>query len=303
MSGYSGVKLLRETYTLSNLHGIRVKASGRPDTYSPAKLIRHSHAILFAEGYTFVRIDHVRVRGRRFYADVYHFTSPPPASSSSVSHPRNARAFSDFRSRTVPVHTMIRHTCPVEEGSPSVEEDRKLVRTCYECVKRPVSQRLPMASPIPWYSALSVHRPLKTRYGFGLRPSLSLRQDRWGLSLGPSRRPPCIAVSISSQEMHRCCIGSRKRPRVVERGPPGTRRTPSAAADSFGGEPLRENTKRLPASKGRIKGTEGPVYLCEKYIHASTNFCGGEEQSCLRDLRRPIDRTDRSLRAHWLDTA
>ncbi|CAL1676255.1 unnamed protein product [Lasius platythorax] len=69
------------------------------------------------------------------------------------------------------------------------------------------------------------------------------------------------------------------------------------------GGPLRENTKRLPASKGRIKGTEGPVYLCEKYIHASTNFCGGEEQSCLRDLRRPIDRTDRSLRDHWLDTA
>jgi len=55
-SGYSGVKLLRESYALESP---RDPCRSQPDT--PGGLIRHSHAILFAEGYTFVRIGHVRV--------------------------------------------------------------------------------------------------------------------------------------------------------------------------------------------------------------------------------------------------
>lgn len=59
-SGYSGAKLLRETYTLESPRDpCRSRRRGRPDT--PSGLIRHSHAILFVEGYTFVRIGQVRV--------------------------------------------------------------------------------------------------------------------------------------------------------------------------------------------------------------------------------------------------
>jgi len=54
--------------TLSNLHGIRVETGGRPDT--PGELIRHSHAILFVEGYTFVRIGHVRVGSDDFMISI-----------------------------------------------------------------------------------------------------------------------------------------------------------------------------------------------------------------------------------------
>lgn len=79
------MKLLRE-----NLHSRISTGSvrGSPDILSlslPSPLffslflrdglIRYSHAILFAEGYTFVRIGHVRDAGRRFYANVYHFAS------------------------------------------------------------------------------------------------------------------------------------------------------------------------------------------------------------------------------------
>jgi len=214
-------------------------------------------------------------RGRRFYADVYHFTSPPPASSSSVSHPWRARV---SRLPFALVRTMIRHTCPVVEF---VEEDRKPVRTCYECVNRPA---LNDCRWLPWYPA-ALPRASTIKNSVPFRLVLRYRAVRIN-EARDATQDACIAVSISSQEtalLHRL----ERRIDVIERGP--TWHAQSPICDGRFNRGLRENTKRLPASKGRTKGTRDPVSLSEKYIHASTNFCGGETRSCLGE------RADRSI--------
>lgn len=98
-SGYSGVKLLRETYTLE---------SPRDPADTPGGLIRRSHAILFAEGYTFVRIGHVRVE-----SDDFMQTSI----ISRRRHRRLRRVLLTPTTRSFPEFpfSVIRYTCPVKE--------------------------------------------------------------------------------------------------------------------------------------------------------------------------------------------
>lgn len=83
-SGYSGVKLLRETYTLESSRD--PCRSRRPVRYSWRVNTPFTRDII--RGRLHIRAHWSRsCRVRRFYADVYHFTSPPSASSSSISHP------------------------------------------------------------------------------------------------------------------------------------------------------------------------------------------------------------------------
>lgn len=90
---------------------------------------------------------------------------------------------------------------------------------------------------------------------------------------------------------HRCCIGSRG-PRVIERGPPGTRRAPICGGRFIRG--LRENTKCLPAPDGRTKA--GPRARCPraKNIFTRRRISAVAKRPCLRADRS----SGRSLRAH-----
>lgn len=263
--------------TLSNLYGIRVKASGRPDTYSRHKLIRHSHAILFAEGYTFVRIGHVRVGADDFMP------------TSIILRRRRRRLRRVFLTPGVRVFPTSVRACtyddtPYVSGRGVRRADalsRKTgnsLRTCYECVNRPATNDCSWASPIPWYPALSVLRPLKTRYGFGL--VLRYRTVRINEAWAATQNG-MMYRGLDQLTGNSVVASAREENRVIERGPPGTRRGPSAASDPFGAS-VRTRGAYLPR-RGAQKEPEGPVSLCEKYIHASTNFCGGETRSCLRD--------------------
>lgn len=66
--------------------------------HTPGKLIRHSHAILFAEGYTFVRIGHVRVGADDFTPTSIILRRRRRRLRRTFLTP-GARAFPDFRSR------------------------------------------------------------------------------------------------------------------------------------------------------------------------------------------------------------
>jgi len=249
-SGYSGVKLLCETYTLESP---RDPCRNWPDT--PGGLIRRSHAILFAEGYTFVRIGHVRVESdgfmqtsiilrRRHRRLRWVFLIPPPPPPSLM------RPF--FK---LPFH------CTHEKiGVQMLCRRRQEARTYVLGVREPTNRR-----SSPSYEALSVLRLLKTRYGL----VLSRRQDRRSLGRHAERRVSRFR-SVPSQGtplLH--WLGRISR--IVERGPPGTRRAPSAAVDSFGASVRTPSAYLL-----RTKEAKSLVSACEKYIHASTNFGGGE---------------------------
>jgi len=92
--GVSRSETITRSRALSNFHAGEIRAGTERPRYSSGDLIRRSHAILFAEGYTFVRTARVLVSGGGegggesaddFNADVYHFASPPSASSSRIS--------------------------------------------------------------------------------------------------------------------------------------------------------------------------------------------------------------------------
>lgn len=104
---------------------------------------------------------------------------------------------------------------------------------------------------------------------------------------GPPRRAPCIAVSIGSpRREHRCCIGLRGS-RVIERGPPGTRKAPSAAADSFGASVRTRSAYLL-----RTGAQKGPRARCPraKNIFTRRRISAVAKRPCLR-----ADRAGRSI--------
>lgn len=89
------MKLLRETYTLESCHGIRVGYAGP----ILVELIRHSHAILFAEGYTFVCALVTFVPGQRFYGCLSLYVVAAAAADGIFRECVSTLAFSDFRPR------------------------------------------------------------------------------------------------------------------------------------------------------------------------------------------------------------
>lgn len=107
--------------------------------------------------------------------------------------------------------------------------------------------------------ALSVLRPLKTRYGPAAYLAVKIDEAR-----AATQRAPCIAVfDRFPPRRQRTVVASRleEGPRVVEKGPPGTRNgSICGGADSSGG--LRENTKCLPAL--RTGAQRGPRARCPR---------------------------------------
>lgn len=101
MSGYSGVKLLRETYTLESPRD-PCKGQLDPGPIHTFKQVNTPFTRDIIRGRVHIRAhwSHVRVRGRSTilcrHLSFYTSPPPPPASSSSVSL---TPAFSDFRSR------------------------------------------------------------------------------------------------------------------------------------------------------------------------------------------------------------
>lgn len=105
---------------------------------------------------------------------------------------------------------------------------------------------------------------------------------------GPPRRAPCTYRGFDRfpRREHRCCIGSRG-PRVVETGPPGTRRAPSAAADSFGASVRTRSAYLLQTG-----AQKGPRARCPraKNIFTRRRISAVAKRSCLR-----ADRAGRSI--------
>lgn len=164
----------------------------------------------------------------------------------------------------------------------SVEEGRKSARTCWECVNR-----LYTADDRPRaFRASAIKNSVRSRV---ISPSRSTKPGtatQSAMYRGFDRFP---------RREHRCCIRSGG-PRVIERGPPGTRRAPSAAADSFGAS-VRTRSAYLLRT-GIQKRAESPRARCPraKNIFTRRRISAVAKRPCLR-----ADRADRSIfkDPHW----
>lgn len=92
----------------------------------------------------------------------------------------------------------------------------------------------------------------------------------------------------SPRREHRCCIRSGG-PRVIERGPPGTRRAPSAAADSFGASVRTRSAYLLRTGVQKGPRARRPR---AKNIFTRRRISAVAKRPCLRS-------DDRSWRTHW----
>jgi len=108
--GVSRSETITRSRALSNFHAGEIRAGTERPRYSSGDLIRRSHAILFAEGYTFVRTARVLVSGGGGGGAPTILT--PTSIISRRRRRRLRRAFPDFRSSTSTRAAWIRRCSP-----------------------------------------------------------------------------------------------------------------------------------------------------------------------------------------------
>lgn len=126
-------------------------------------------------------------------------------------------------------------------------------------------------------------------------PVLSRRQDR--RSLGRHAERVSRFRSVPSQGTPLVHWLERRDLASSKRGPPGTRRAPSAAADSFGAS-VRTRSAYLLRTDGRTKGGQEPGVRVRKIYSRVDEFRRWRNDRVFGPIAgRPIGRS--ILRAHW----